>query len=88
MLLHHSYSVSKTIHHIDHFCGYYTAPEPHNGYRDQIVTCDVGVSLHSQIPHLFMKYSNDKRTVLCIPVSVLVFCAFSMIPFLIQSFIH
>ena len=29
-----------------------------DGYRDQIVTCDVGVSLPSKTPPLFMKYSN------------------------------
>ena len=31
-------------------------------YRDQIVTCDVGVSLHSKIHPLFMKYSNGTST--------------------------
>ena len=31
--------------------------EGRDGYRDQIVTCDVGVSLHSKIHPLFMKYS-------------------------------
>jgi hypothetical protein len=29
-----------------------------DGYRDQIVTCDVGVSLHSKTHPLFMKYST------------------------------
>ena len=29
---------------------------------DQIVTCDVGVSLHSKIHPLFMKYSNGTIT--------------------------
>ena len=29
-----------------------------DGYRDQIVTCDVGVSLNSKTHSLFMKYSN------------------------------
>ena len=33
-----------------------------DGYRDQIVTCDVGVSLHSKTHPLFMKYSNDTST--------------------------
>ena len=37
-----------------------------DGYRDQIVTCDVGVSLHSKTHPLFMKYSNGTSTVLCI----------------------
>ena len=36
--------------------------EGRDGYRDQIVTCDVGVSLHSKIHPLFMKYSNDTST--------------------------
>ena len=31
-------------------------------YGDQIVTCDVGVSLHSQTSPLFMKYSNGTST--------------------------
>ena len=33
-----------------------------DGYRDQIVTCDVGVSLHSKTHPLFMKYSNSTST--------------------------
>ena len=33
-----------------------------DGYRDQIDTCDVGVSLHSKIHPLFMKYSNGTST--------------------------
>ena len=33
-----------------------------DGYRDQIVTCDVGVSLHSKTHSLFMKYSNGTST--------------------------
>ena len=36
--------------------------EGRDGYRDQIVTCDVGVSLHSKIHPLFMKYSNGRST--------------------------
>ena len=32
--------------------------EGRDGYRDQIVTCDVGVSLNSKTHPLFMKYSN------------------------------
>ena len=33
--------------------------EGRDEYRDQIVTCDVGVSLHSKIIYpLVMKYSN------------------------------
>ena len=47
----------------------------------KIVTCDVGVSPHSKTHRLFMKYSKwDKHTVLYIPVSELVSCAFSTIP--------
>ena len=60
-------------------------------YRDQIVTCDVGVSLHSKTHPLFMKYSSGTSTVLCISLSELVSCAFSTIPicpFLIQSIFH
>ena len=33
-----------------------------DGYRDQIVTHDVGVSLHSKTHPLFMKYSNGTST--------------------------
>ena len=33
-----------------------------DGYRDQIVTCDVGVSLNSKTHPLFMKYSNGIST--------------------------
>ena len=36
--------------------------EGRDGYRDQIVTCDVGVSLHSKTHPLFMKYSNGTIT--------------------------
>ena len=36
--------------------------ESRDGYRDQIVTCDVGVSLNSKTHPLFMKYSNDTST--------------------------
>ena len=36
--------------------------EGRDGYRDQIVTCDVGVSLHSKTHSLFMKYSNGTST--------------------------
>ena len=60
--------------------------EGRDGYRDQIVTCDVGVSLHSKIHPLFMKYSNGTSTVSCIPVSELVSCAFSTIPIYMSLF--
>ena len=33
-----------------------------DGYRDQIVTCDVGVSLNSKTHPLFMQYSNGTST--------------------------
>ena len=36
--------------------------EGRDGYRDQIVTCDVDVSLHSKIHPLSMKYSNGTST--------------------------
>ena len=36
--------------------------EGRDGYRDQIVTCDVGVSLNSKTHPLFMKYSNGIST--------------------------
>ena len=65
--------------------------EGRDGYRDQIVTCDVDVSLHSKTYSLFMKYSNGTSTVLCISLSELVSCAFSTIPicpFLIQRIFH
>ena len=59
-----------------------------DGYRDQIVTHDVGVSLHSKTHPLFMKYSNGTST--C-SLSELVSCAFSTIPicpFLIPRIFH
>ena len=62
-----------------------------DGYRDQIVTHDVGVSLHSKTHPLFMKYNNGTSTVLCISLSELVSCAFSTIPicpFLIPRIFH
>ena len=63
-----------------------------DGYRDQIVTHDVGVSLHSKTHPLFMKYSNGTSTVLySISLSELVSCAFSTIPicpFLIPGIFH
>ena len=67
--------------------------EGRDGYRDQIVTCDVGVSMHSKIHPLFMKYSNGTSThaVSCITVPKLVSCAFSTIPtcpFLIFIYLH
>ena len=36
--------------------------EGRDGYRDQIVTCEVGVSLNSKIHSLFMMYSNGTST--------------------------
>ena len=36
--------------------------EGRDGYRDQIVTCDVDVSLHSKTHPLLMKYSNGTIT--------------------------
>ena len=54
--------------------------EGRDGYRDQMVTCDVGVSLHSKTHPLFVKHGWHKCTVLCISVSKLVSCAFSTIP--------
>ena len=36
--------------------------EGRDGYRDQIVTCEVGVSLNSKTHSLFMKYSNGTST--------------------------
>ena len=63
--------------------------EGRDGYRDQIVTCDVGVSLNSKIHPLFMKYSNGTSTQCSL--SELVSCAFSTIPicpFLIQRIFH
>ena len=53
-----------------------------DGYRDQIVTHDVGVSLHSKTHPLFMKYSNGTSTVLCISLSELVSCAFFYNPYM------
>ena len=59
-----------------------------DGYRDQIVTHDVGVALHSKTHPLFMKYSNGTST--C-SLSELVSYAFSTIPicpFLIPRIFH
>ena len=52
-----------------------------DGYRDQIVTHDVGVSLHSKAHPLFMKYSNGTSTVLCISLSELVSLQSLYVPF-------
>ena len=51
-------------------------------YRDQIVTCDVDVSLHSKTLFIYNYYNNGTRTHCCVqlPVSKLVSCAFSPIP--------
>ena len=65
--------------------------EGRDRYRHQIVTCDVGVSLHSKTHQLFMKYSNGTSILLCISLSELVSCAFSTIPiypFIIQRIFH
>ena len=71
--------------------------EGRDGYRDQIVTCDVGVSLHSKTHPLFMKYSNSTSiqcyayNIIILSLSELVSCAFSTIPicpFLIQRIFH
>ena len=55
-----------------------------DGYRDQIVTHDVGVSLHSKIDTSMGTVHEveqwHKHTVLCISLSELVSCAFSTIP--------
>ena len=63
--------------------------EGRDGYRDQIVTCDVGVSLHSKTHPLFMQYGDGTGApVLC---TKLVSCAFSPIPIcplLIQRIFH
>ena len=63
--------------------------EGRDGYRDQIVTCDVGVSLNSKTHPLFMKYGNGTSTQCSL--SELVSRAFSTIlicPFLIQRIFH
>ena len=39
--------------------------EGRDGYRDQIVTCEVGVSLNSKTHSLFMKYSNGTTELVC-----------------------
>ena len=53
-----------------------------DGYRDQIVTHDVGVSLHSKTHPCTVHEVEQwhKHTVLCISLSELVSCAFSTIP--------
>ena len=37
-----------------------------DGYRDQIVTCDVGVSLHSKTHPLFMNVKEQDEGFACI----------------------
>ena len=55
--------------------------EGRDGYRDQIVTCDVGLSLHSKTHPLFMKYSKGSTQCYAyIALSELVSCTFSTIP--------
>ena len=55
--------------------------EGRDGYRDQIVTCDVGVSLNSKTHPLFMKYSNSTSTqCYAYHYPILFSCAFSTIP--------
>ena len=47
-----------------------------DGYRDQIVTHDMGVSLHSKTHPLFMKYSNGKHSVMHITIRACFLCFF------------
>ena len=56
---------------------------------DRSVTCEVGVSLHSKIHALFMKYSNGTSTqcYAYIQVSELVTCAFLQSLYLIQIYL-
>ena len=49
--------------------------EGRDGYRDQIVTCDVGVSLNSKTHPLFMKYSNA-HSVMHITIQACFLCFF------------
>ena len=62
--------------------------EGRDGYRDQIVTYDVGVSLNSKTHPLFIYEVQQwhKHTVLCISLSELVSCAFSTIPIIMSLF--
>ena len=55
-------------------------------YRDQIVTCDAGVSLHSKTPPVLMNYSNgtSAQCYAYIPVSELALSTIPVCPFLIQ----
>ena len=69
--------------------------EGRDGYRDQIVTCDVGVSLHSKTHPLFMKYSNGTSTQCyayhypsLFPVLFLQSLYIYICPFLIQRIFH
>ena len=66
--------------------------EGRDGYRDQIVTCDVGVSLNSKTHPLFMKYSSGTSTQCyayhypsLFPV---LFSTIPICPFLIQRNFH
>ena len=65
--------------------------EGRDGYRDQIVTCDVGVSLNSKTHPLFMKYSNGTSTqcyAYHYPSLFPVLFLQSLCPFLIQRIFH
>ena len=59
-----------------------------DGYRDQIVTCDVGVSLHSKTRPLFMKYNNGTSAQCYAYKSKLVSCNFSTIPIHCMSLLN
>ena len=54
--------------------------ESRDGYRDQIVTHDVGVSAFQDTSTVHEVEQWHKHTVLCMSLSELVFCAFSTIP--------
>ena len=67
--------------------------EGRDGYRDQIVTCDVGVSLNSKTHPLFMKYSSGTRQCYayhypCYAYISLAFSTIPICPFLIQRIFH
>ena len=58
----------------------YKGGKSRDGYRDQIVTCGVGVFLPSKVHPPFMKHSDGISTEYYAHTSVLVCCSFSAIP--------
>ena len=63
--------------------------EGRDGYRDQIVTCDVGVSLHSKTHPLFMKCGvmAQVHSVRYTCIQPCFLCFFFNVPFELKEFL-